>query len=54
VSGGRDREFAAGVQRVYCDRRFDEVFLERAQFREAGELNKTVEARDGTLVQSRA
>ena len=39
-------------QRVYCDRCFDEVFLERRNFETQVELNKTVEARDGTLVQS--
>lgn len=39
-------------QRVFCDRCFDEVFLERRNFETQVELNKTVEAQDGTVVQS--
>jgi hypothetical protein len=39
-------------QRVFCDRCFDEVFLERRNFETQVELNKTIEARDGTVVQS--
>ena len=39
-------------QRVFCDRCFDEVFLERRNFETQVELDKTVEARDGTVVQS--
>jgi len=39
-------------QRVFCDRCFDEVFLQRRNFETQVELNKTVEARDGTVVQS--
>ncbi len=39
-------------QRVFCDRCFDEVFLERRNFETQVELNKTIEACDGTLVQS--
>jgi hypothetical protein len=39
-------------QRVFCDLCFDEVFLERRNFETQVELNKTVEARDGTVVQS--
>ncbi len=39
-------------QREFCDRCFDEVFLERRNFETQVEINKTVEARDGTLVQS--
>lgn len=39
-------------QRVYCDRCFDEVFLARRNFETQVELNKTIEARDGTVVQS--
>ncbi len=42
----------AAFQRVYCDRCFDEVFLVRRNFETQVEINKTVEARDGTLVQS--
>ena len=40
-------------QRVYCDRCFDEVFLERRNFETHVELHKTIEARDGSLVQSK-
>lgn len=40
-------------QRKFCDRCFDEVFLERRNFETQVETNKTIEARDGTLVQSR-
>jgi len=39
-------------QHAYCDRCFDEVFLERRNFEIQVELNKTIQARDGTLVQS--
>ncbi|MCA1809563.1 MAG: hypothetical protein LC725_08965 [Lentisphaerae bacterium] len=37
---------------MFCDRCFDEVFLERRNFEMQVELNKTIEARDGTVVQS--
>ena len=40
-------------QRCFCDRCFDEVYLERRNFDTRVELNKTVRADDGTLVQSR-
>ena len=39
-------------QRIFCDRCFDEVFLERRSFETQVEINKTIEARDGTVVQS--
>jgi hypothetical protein len=39
-------------QRTFCDRCFDEVFLDRRNFETQVELNKTIEARDGTVVQS--
>jgi hypothetical protein len=39
-------------QRVFCDRCFDEVYLDRRNFDTKVELNKTIEAKDGTLVQS--
>ncbi len=39
-------------QRVYCDRCFDEVFIERRNYDMRIELNKTIRTRDGTLVQS--
>jgi hypothetical protein len=39
-------------QRAYCDHCFDAVFLERRNWETQVELNKTIEAKDGTLVQS--
>ena len=39
-------------QRIFCDPCFDEVFLERRNFETQVELNKTIEAQDGTVVQS--
>lgn len=39
-------------QRVFCDKCFDEVYLERRNFDTRVELNKTIEAKPGTLVQS--
>jgi hypothetical protein len=48
-------EYARSQQtfwRIFCDRCFDEVFLERRNFETQVETNKTIEARDGTVVQS--
>ncbi len=39
-------------QRVFCDKCFDEVYLDRRNFDTRVELNKTIEAKPGTLVQS--
>ncbi|MFA6960863.1 MAG: HEAT repeat domain-containing protein [Opitutaceae bacterium] len=39
-------------QRTFCDRCFDEVFLERRNFDTKVELQKTITAKAGTLVQS--
>lgn len=39
-------------QRVFCDKCFDEVYLGRRNFDTRVELNKTIRAKDGTLVQS--
>lgn len=39
-------------QRAFCDRCFDEVFLDRRNFETKVELHKTIVARAGTLVQS--
>jgi RNase P subunit RPR2 len=39
-------------QRVFCDACFDEVFLERRNFDTRVELNKTITAKAGTVVQS--
>jgi len=54
----RDRHHAdvqraqQAFQRIYCDHCFDEVFLKRRNWETQVELHKTIEARDGTLVQS--
>ncbi|MGA1193711.1 MAG: HEAT repeat domain-containing protein [Kiritimatiellia bacterium] len=40
-------------QRIYCDRCFDEVFLKRRNWETQVELNKTIEAANGTVVQSK-
>jgi hypothetical protein len=39
-------------QRTFCDGCFDEVFLDRRNFDTKVELNKTIVAKSGTLVQS--
>lgn len=39
-------------QRVFCDKCFDEVFLDRRNWETQVELNKTIEASNGTVVQS--
>lgn len=39
-------------QRVFCDKCFDEVYLDRRNFDAKVELNKIIRAKDGTLVQS--
>ncbi|MBN1671699.1 MAG: HEAT repeat domain-containing protein [Kiritimatiellae bacterium] len=39
-------------QRVFCDTCFDEVYLDRRNWDTKVELNKTIQARDGTFVQS--
>ncbi len=39
-------------QRVFCDHCFDEVFMDRRNFETKVELQKTIRAKDGTLVQS--
>ncbi len=39
-------------QRTFCDKCFDEVYLERRNFDTNVELNKNIKAKDGTLVQS--
>jgi hypothetical protein len=39
-------------QRVFCDKCFDEVYLDRRNFDTKVELNKIIRAKDGTLVQS--
>jgi hypothetical protein len=52
VSAGEHARSQQAFQRVYCDRCFDEVFLERRKFETQVEINKTIEAIDGTVVQS--
>lgn len=39
-------------QRIYCDACFDEVFLKRRNWETQVELNKTIQAANGTVVQS--
>ena len=39
-------------QRVFCDKCFDEVYLDRRNFDTKVELNKIIRAKNGTLVQS--
>jgi hypothetical protein len=39
-------------QRTYCDGCFDEIYLDRRNFDTKVELQKTIEAKSGTLVQS--
>jgi hypothetical protein len=39
-------------QRTYCDKCFDEVFLKRRNWETRVELNKTIQAVNGTVVQS--
>lgn len=39
-------------QRTYCDTCFDEVFLQRRNWETQVELNKTIQAANGTVVQS--
>jgi hypothetical protein len=39
-------------QRTYCDHCFDQVYLERRNWETQVELQKTIQAADGTLVQS--
>ena len=50
-----DDEYARSqqaFQRTYCDPCFDEVFLTRRNWETQIELNKTIQAADGTVVQS--
>lgn len=39
-------------QRVFCDKCFDEVFLDRRNFETKVELKKNIKTKDGTFVQS--
>jgi len=52
VSPEEHRRSQQAFQRTFCDRCFDEVFLERRNFDTKVELSKTIQAEAGTLVQS--
>lgn len=52
VPAGEYARSQKAFQRVFCDHCFDEVFLDRRNFETKIELQKTIRARDGTLVQS--
>lgn len=52
VSAEEFARSSGAFQRAFCDRCFDEVFLIRRNFETQVEMSKTVESRDGTLVQS--
>lgn len=52
VSAAEHARSQAALQRVFCDRCFDEVFLVRRNFETQVEISKTIVVRDGTLVQS--
>jgi hypothetical protein len=43
----------SAFQRTFCDPCFDEVYLQRRGFEMQVEINKTITARDGTVVQSK-
>ena len=52
LTAGEYARSQQAFQREFCDRCFDEVFLQRRNFEMQVEINKTIEAADGTLVQS--
>jgi hypothetical protein len=52
VSADEHARSQQAFKRVFCASCFDEVFLVRRNFETQVELNKTVEVRDGTIVQS--
>ena len=52
VSANEFARSEQAFQRVFCDRCFDEEFLERRNFENRVELQKTIQAADGTVVQS--
>ena len=52
VTPGEHARSRQAFQRTFCDRCFDEVFLDRRNFDTKVELNKTIVAKAGTLVQS--
>jgi hypothetical protein len=52
VSADEQARSQQAFQRLFCNRCFDETYLERRNFDTKVELNKTIVARAGTLVQS--
>ena len=52
VSAAEYARSQKAFQRVFCDKCFDETFLERRNFETKVDLAKTIVAKDGTLVQS--
>ncbi len=52
IDAGEFARSQRAFQRDFCDRCFDEVYLERRNWDTKVELNKKIQARDGTLVQS--
>ncbi len=52
VSAEEHTRSQQAFQRTFCDRCFDEVFLDRRNFDTKVELHKTIVAKSGTLVQS--
>lgn len=52
VDAGEYARSQRAFQRVFCDKCFDEVYLERRNFDTRVELKKTIQAGDGTFVQS--
>lgn len=52
ITLGEHARSRQAFQRPFCDACFDEVFLDRRNFETKVELNKTIIARAGTLVQS--
>ncbi len=52
VAGDEYARSQKAFQRTYCDTCFDEVFLKRRNWETQVELNKTIQAANGTVVQS--
>lgn len=52
VSAQEHARSQQAFQRIFCDACFDEVYLDRRNFDTKVELNKTIAAKAGTLVQS--
>lgn len=52
VTPGEHTRSQQAFQRTFCDSCFDEVYLDRRNFDTKVELNKTITAKAGTLVQS--